>query len=135
MFKIAVFWLTVSVLAAFGDDSVLPEPGPQRRTVNDLMAQRAEKVNEAIKLKRTLPMLWLNPEYTSEEIEVLRKRREELKLRLEQTEREIMLKVAELPKTVELKAKIAKLEKEGEELQREAQKQLVPPAGGEGQAT
>ena len=45
-----------------------------------------------------------------------------------------MLKVAELPKTVELKAKIAKLEKEGEELQREAQKQLVPPAGGEGQA-
>ncbi len=87
------------------DFSGLSEEG--RKAVNALMAERAQTEISALKLERELEGAWGNANYSSPEIDKMRKEYQDLRRQLVSKEQELRQKVVELPA---LRAKQLKLE-------------------------
>lgn len=68
-----------------------------RKSMNEWMAQRAEAMIDAHKLEREIRATWSDPNYTTPEIETLRKHYSELQEELVRTQREIQDKMRTVP--------------------------------------
>lgn len=92
------------------------------------MAQRAEKLNEAIRLERLLRGAWTNPKYTSDEIAALRKRLQELQTEQERIMRELREKVETVPEVQAVRMQINLLRAEANALAKQAEADDKPAA-------
>jgi len=84
--------------------------------LNDLMALRAKVMVEAHHLQMELRQMWNDPAVTSPEIEVLRKKFQDLQDALIRTQEEIIAKVEALPQNREKVKKLKEMNKQIEEL-------------------
>ena len=107
------------------------EQGQADAPVLSPLAQRAEKVNEAFRLERSLRGAWMNPKYTSEEIEALRKRLKELQKEQEEVLAELREKVNAIPEVQAVRMQIKLLHAEAKALEEQAKASERPAKASE----
>lgn len=97
----------------------------QDNKIGELLNERAEKMNEAIRLERKAKSAFADPAYTSDEIQALRRKirelEEEFMKQRDNIEKEIAAKVSELPQVKALTEQAAQLRREADLLRKAAQ--------------
>ena len=118
----------------FGEEATAAQAvqKPQEAPALSPMAQRAEKLNEAYRLERSLRGAWTDSKYTSEEIEALRKRLRELQAEQERVVRELREKVDAVPEVQAIRMQVKLLRAEAEALAKQAEAAGKPDAPQQG---
>lgn len=102
--------------------SVSPTQDPVPKDLNSILSKRADTYNEIFRLERKMTRAWTDPQYTTEEIQQLRKRLRELIDETERVKKEIKIKVANLPELKEMREQIKLLTDQVKELENSAKK-------------
>ena len=90
------------------------QAAPEEKELNDLMALRTKVIVEAHQLQMEVRQAWADPNHTSPEIELLRKKVQDLQAALYDTQVDIQRRVEKLP---EVQAKIKKVEEANKQVE------------------
>ena len=104
------------------EKSVPPTKNAVPMDLNAILSKRADTCNEIFRLERKMVRAWTDPQYTTEEIQQLRKRLRELIDETERVKKEIKIKVANLPELKEMREQIKLLTDQVKELENSAKK-------------